>query len=493
MNENVIELPQPEWPTPEPLRRKLPPADVFPVEALGEILAPAALKVAEAVQAPIGICGQSILAGAALAVQGFADVVIDGRIMPISEFFISIGESGERKSAVDKLVLKPHRDHQYALNKDYECDYKKWLNDQAAYDVTKREILSSKRNRTLMDKKQGLESIGSEPIQPLKQIFIVEEPTFEGLLKLMLINQPSVGIFTDEGARFVGSHSMNDENVLRMIAGLSSLWDGQPISRVRAGDGASIIEGRRLSLHLMIQPTIINLMLSSNLLKDQGFLSRCLITWPDSTVGTRFYKCIDVTNSAEFNQYVEKMKLLLSIKLPIARDKRNELIPRQLSISYDAKQLWIAFHDAVEQELSEDGQLVPVKGLANKSPEHAVRIAGIIALVEDVEALEIKAAHMLCGIKLTQHYLNEALRLTLAGATDPILLSAEKLLNWLISKKDKIITLVEIYQYGPSEVRDAGHARALMLLLEEHGWVKAKLGGALFQGKLRKEAWEIRS
>ena len=59
---------------PRPLVRELPPADPFPVDALGSLLAPAARAIHDRVQAPLAICGQSVLAAATLAVQGYANV-----------------------------------------------------------------------------------------------------------------------------------------------------------------------------------------------------------------------------------------------------------------------------------------------------------------------------------------------------------------------------------------------------------------------------------
>ncbi len=69
------------------------------------------------------------------------------------------------------------------------------------------------------------------------------EPTFEGLCKLLAVGQPSVGVFASEGGQFIGGHGMSDDNKLRTAAGLSSVWDGEPIRRVRAGDGSIILPG----------------------------------------------------------------------------------------------------------------------------------------------------------------------------------------------------------------------------------------------------------
>jgi hypothetical protein len=57
---------------PRPLMRELPPADPFPVDALGDMLAPAARAINDRVQAPLAICGQSVLATATLALQPHA-------------------------------------------------------------------------------------------------------------------------------------------------------------------------------------------------------------------------------------------------------------------------------------------------------------------------------------------------------------------------------------------------------------------------------------
>ena len=72
---------------PRPLMRELPPADPFPVDALGDVLGDAARAIHDRVQAPMAIGAQSVLAAAALAVQGHADVELPiggGSARPVS-------------------------------------------------------------------------------------------------------------------------------------------------------------------------------------------------------------------------------------------------------------------------------------------------------------------------------------------------------------------------------------------------------------------------
>jgi hypothetical protein len=91
---------------PRPLVREMPPADPYPTDALGKVLAGAARAIHDRVQAPLAICGQSVLAAATLSVQGHANVQLPmGHVKPVSSYFISVAATGERKSAVDTEAL----------------------------------------------------------------------------------------------------------------------------------------------------------------------------------------------------------------------------------------------------------------------------------------------------------------------------------------------------------------------------------------------------
>ncbi|HSW70385.1 MAG TPA: YfjI family protein, partial [Gammaproteobacteria bacterium] len=454
--------------SPMPLQRALSAPGVFPVDALGAILKPLVLKIAEVIQAPLGICGQSVLAAVALAVQGYADIEIDGRIIPISEFFLTIGATGERKSAVDNAVLFAHRLYQDNLRAKYDIDYTHWLKLSEAYEAAKKSALN--KAKTYEEKKRVLESLGFAPLRPLDPILLTEEPTYEGLIKLLITGQPSVGLFSDEGGRFIGGHGMNNENLLKTASGMCGLWDGKVVTRVRAGESPIILAGRRVSFHLMAQPSVAQLLLSNSLLLEQGLISRCLITWPISTAGSRYYKEINLSQTEEFKAYISRLNEIFKTPLALVEGKQNELSPRRLKISDEAKKLYIKYHDQIEENVGDSGTLNIVRGFANKAPEHALRLAGIIALFQNIQCVEIETEAMTAGIELATHYLNEALRLHNSSTLDPDITLAEKLLNWLHDQKKEQVSLVEIYQLGPSQIRDSKIARRIMEILVSHHW-----------------------
>lgn len=474
---------------PTPLQRPLPKAEPFPVDALGNQLSLLANKIAEVVQAPSAICCQSILAAVALAVQGHADIFIDGRIIPLPEFFVTIGASGERKSAIDSLALLPHRTHQDGLRDFYQTAYTRWKVEFEAYESAKKDFL--RKNKTLLEKKSLIEHLGYPPPQPLSPILLTEEPTYEGLIKLLVNGQPSIGLFSDEGGRFIGGHGMNQDNLLKTAAGLCSFWDGKPISRVRAGEESILLCGKRLSFHLMAQPKVAELMLSNKILIEQGLLSRCLISWPSSTAGSRFYKPIDLTTAPEYTDYIRLMTNILKLSPRLAPGKINELSPRKIELAPEAKIYFIGFHDEIESQLGENGIYNSIKGFANKAPEHALRLAGIISLFYDINCIQIPVEHMISGIRLTQHYLDEALRLFHSSVADDDIIQSEALLHWLHESKKSVTFLSDIYQFGPASIRNARTARKSMQLLVDHGWAYALEDGITIEKNHHKEAWKI--
>ncbi|MFH1742170.1 MAG: DUF3987 domain-containing protein [bacterium] len=475
---------------PRPLQRELEPSDPYPLDALGPILGPAARVIQESVQAPDAICGNSILAAAALAVQPFSDVEIDGRKFPLSEFFLTVGLSGERKSAVDSLVLRAHREYQESRMEQYRKDMDLWKRDSEIYEKAKQEALSAKHKNTT-EKRTAVDALGDPPALPRLPMSLYQEPTYEGMIKLFQLGSPSAGLFTDEGGRFLGGHAMNSDNQIKTAAGLCELWDGKPITRVRSGEGASLISGRRFSAHIMGQPSIANMLLSNPALGEQGLISRFLAVFPETTCGSRLYRQSNPYNTPELRAYYDRVRAVLEAEMPIVEGTEAELNPRRINLAPEAKKLWIQFHDKVEKQLSPDGVLSSVRGMANKAPEHAARLAGILALFHQPTCTTITLEEMEWGITLTSHYLNETLRLYQTGCIDQKLETARRVLNWLKKRDTEIITLVEAYQRGPNQIRSAGEARRMMSVLQEHGWLTQLPNGAEFEGKHRAEAWRV--
>lgn len=486
-----IEPTAPDWPEPLPLRRTTPPPDPFPLLALGPLLLDAAQAIGEVIQSPHALIGNSLLAGAALAVQGHADLEIDGRLFPTSLYVVTVADTGERKTATDGVVLAPHDQHQRTLRQQYENNLGEYELQLAAWKKAREECLSSKQNKTLQAKQDALRELGKEPTGPVDVVLMVEEPTYEGLVKALAAGWPSMGLFSDEGGRFLGGYAMNTDNQLKTAAGLSNLWDGRRITRSRGGDGNTVLYGRRLSLHLMIQPAVSHLLFGNNLLAGQGLLSRCLVTWPETNIGKHRYREVQLDDLPPMVAYRRRLSEILAAPLPLADGALNELNPRPLPLTAGAKARFIEFHDHVSALCAPDGALHPIKGLAAKSAEHAARLAGVLTLVDDLRAPTVSDAAMEAGIALAQFYLAEALRLFGAAAENPDLELAERCLAWARGRGGRFAAET-LYQSGPNQVRDKATAERILRLLTEHGWARPLAAGEVVDGKPRRKAWEVR-
>ncbi len=277
---------------PEPLRAAIPSADPYPVDALGDVLGGAGKALHETVKAPLTLCAQSVLAAASLAAQAHFDVVLPwGGKKPLSLFLLTVAESGERKSSTDDVVLgaakaQERSDMQgyQALLDAYEAELAQW---KAKNEAATKKAAKAKTQSFADDAANDAHEAGPKPKGPIMPLRFVTDPTVEGLYKLLAASQSSVALFSDEGGLLIGGHALNSDNALKTMARWCKLWDGSPFDRVRAGDGSGYLYGRRMALHQLAQPEVMQTLLGDRMANGQGFLARCLTAWPESTIGSR--------------------------------------------------------------------------------------------------------------------------------------------------------------------------------------------------------------
>ena len=136
-----------------------------------------------------------------------------------------------------------------------------------------------------------------------------------------------------------------------------------------------------------------------------------------------------------------------------------------------------------------NGALETVRGFASKAPEHALRIAGVLTMVADIDSKNIKMDQMMAAIALTRYYLSEWIRLNDYCAADPDIILAEKLLEWIQGKN--FVHLQQVYQFGPNPIRERKIAIRICGILREHGFFIPVQGGMSIDGIRRKTVWQV--
>lgn len=474
------EGPIPLFPTPSAPER-------FPTKELGPVLSSAAAAISRKVQVPEAIAAQSVLAAAALAAQAHANVKLPyGQTRPLSLFFVTVAASGDRKSTADNEALWPIHKREKFLKEEYEDAQRKWSIEIAAYSAEKKRI-EGDRKMDIGARKAALTVLGPEPEKPLFPFLTAPEPTIEGLVKAWVNAPAALGLFAAEGGQFIGGHGMSQDHRLKTAAALSEIWDGHPIKRIRSGDGVSILHGRRLSMHLMVQHEVAAHFLSDDLLHDQGLLSRILVAAPESIAGTRLYHTVSPEDEQAIRAYGARILSILEARWPLARGSRNELEPRHLIISSEAAAVWRAFYDHIESQCGLEGELRPVQDFAAKAAEHAARIAGVLTIIENLHATEIRIEGMCSAIRLAEWYVAEAARLQQAGRTDPKLIVAKRLLEWMSERGNDEISVRDITQFGPAPARTKAAAEGALSILIAHGWVQ-KISDRPYKVRVVREA-----
>ena len=459
---------------PEPLRRPMPSAESYPLDALGPILAPAARSIERVVQAPDAVIGASLLAAASVAAQAHADIHVDGRTSPLTLWHVSIAESGERKSGVDTWALRAHREAEQFAIATHRSELIDYGAAQRAYDAAAKHAERQKDPGTI---RAALADLGGPPDKPLLPYMMTREPTLQGLQRFLIEGRGFGGVFSDDGGDFLGGHAMGREHKMATAAALSALWDNGTFDRVRAGDGVAKHYGKRVALHVMVQPVIAESLLSDPLLGGQGFLPRCLLAWPRTRAGTRSYVEADLSTDPAMLAYWRRIRDLLERKPALRPDTRNELAPRLLGLDRAAKQLFMQLADGIEHSMAPEGPMAQVRAWASKSAEQALRIAGVLAVLDDHDAQAITYEVLARAGELAGFYLGEAARIVGTASLPTETRQAELILAWCRERKLTRVSSRALLRNGPNAIRTADAVHAAMAVLERHGWASRIEGG----------------
>ncbi|SOC56486.1 Protein of unknown function [Chromohalobacter canadensis] len=471
---SVLEL------NPIPLAQREQPPE-FPIEALGPVLGEAAERLAYHVQTPPGMAGQSVLAAAALAVQGQVDVA-RGSIGrgPVSLFCMTVAGSGERKSSLDGLALAPIRDLEAEKRKDHPEAIASYKAAREAWEMRRESVVNASKPKGRQPMKEAEQTFlqeqlaeidGQEPQSPATPSMTFAEPTAEGIYRHLQHSYPSAGLFSDEGVGFFGGHGMSEESRGRTVAMVSKLWDGSPITRTRGTAGESgFLSGRRLSAHLMVQPVVAAKVLGDPMLQGQGFLARFLIVQETSLVGSRLLKGRDPKSGPHQDpailRYWETLASL--IREPLHTDENGALSPRLASIDGAAFESWARLHDSIEWQLSPEGRFRDVQAFASKAADNAARIATVLAVVEG-EA-NPTPQHIERAGRLMAYYLESMAIRTAEARQDSQELQARDLLEWIKGHGGELHA--RDFKRLSSEYRSASKARALLSFLVDTGHVQ---------------------
>ena len=475
-----------DWPDPLPLTPKIEP-EPYPLDALPDVAQKAVREVLSFTKAPVPLVASSALAALSLAVQAHADVKRAEKLTgPVSLFLLTIADSGERKSTCDKFftaAILQYQREQAELAKPQLKDHKAALDAWSARRSGLMEKIKqlAKRGEATTSIENSLQELEHEkPEAPKVPKLLRGDETPENLAWVLAREWPSGGVVSSEAGVVFGAHGMGKDSIMRNLALLNILWDGGELSIGRRTTESFTVRGARLTMALQVQETTLRTFFdrSGELARGTGFLARFLVAWPESTQGFRPFTSPPEhwPALAVFNQRISEI-----LNTPVELDEEGALSPLMLCMTDDAHAAWIVFHDAIESELKNGGQLYDVRDVASKVADNAARIASLFQVFEDGMGGAVSSGCFHSASRIAAWHLNEARRFFGELAMPEEQRSAVMLHDWLLDycrrEKVEIIPCRTIQQFGPNATRVKNKLDAVLQVLENQDRLKIITNG----------------
>ncbi|NGM83378.1 DUF3987 domain-containing protein [Paenibacillus sp. 7124] len=318
------------------------PSDIFP-----QWLQQYTMAVQDATQTPYDASGM-----AALSVLSTA-LAKKFKIRPFSEgtwvernnlYNVVVMSSGERKSTVHSMFIKPIIDYEKAAVKAFISD-----------------------NDTDTDTEQ--KSASSKMSLPR---FIADDVTPEKLIGLLQENNERMALLSSEGGLFEMLDGKRYSTMPNLDVYLKG-YTGDYLTVDRIGRKTEMLEEPILTIGLFVQPSVLQGL--PERFTDRGLFGRFLYAVPKSMRGKR-----DVTPKSIDRSIVDKYESTIQFMMQMNADNVSEL-----TLSEEAQVLFLDFLGQHEENLNADSEYEFLKLWTDRLPAHLLKIASLVHVAEHFE------------------------------------------------------------------------------------------------------------
>ncbi len=449
----------------------------FPVHVFPQIIRNAVYEVEQHTKAPQALISASVLGVISLACQNRIDVCrMKNLCSPVSLFLLTLAESGERKSTVDKLLMKPLYQLEEEWFEEYTQDLIIWRNEEMAFNVEKKALISKlksdiHRNKDHITTNERLKALlAASPKAPVRLRQIFNDATPAAIKDYLSGRCRSIGLMSDEAGTIFNGYALNE------LPFINKMWDGATFPVERKSEPDKLIKDARMTLGLMIQPDVFRkgyLERKGDAAKGIGFFARCLICQPGSTQGYR-----QITSPVVSTEHlpVFHQRLIDIVNESIARNERQ-----CLRFSPEAEKRWLEFYNKVESEMGLVGFLSDFKDYASKMAENVARIAALLHYFNGDEG-DISLTAVEAAVDIIVWYVDEYIRIFSKPQTLLLVSSeADELYSWIKDYCYKCVVpyirKTTILQYGPNRFRNRSKVNELLSTLYSKNKIRAEKRG----------------
>ena len=256
-----------------------------------------------------------------------------------------------------------------------------------------------------------------EPMKPKKTQFIANDITLEALVDLHQESDNSVGVFKDELAGW-----FKDMNKYRAGSDLEfwlSCWSSKSVSVNRMTRKGSFIERPFIPVLGGIQPSIFN-QFATDENKDNGFLDRMLLSFPDAKVEEYNENEMHISDIMWYSSTITKFYQGLKGAI-LKRDNDCKIITQTLKFKQEAKDEWKRIFNRITKEQNNDEENEYLKSMYPKQKSYIPIFALLIHIFssnfdEKVNVNEISKDSILKAEKLSNYFIMNAKKIKIEAA-----------------------------------------------------------------------------
>lgn len=379
----------------------------FPTHALYNSVGKALEEVRANLQAPDGLIAGAFLTGLSICAGGDINVLQPtGQLSSCVLYVGTIADSGERKTATDKIVLATVYAHdakraaEYkAAMAAYQADCRFWEAKDTAIQRKLVKAISNGENVEWL-RCELEEHAAAEPTAPQRNRLIYQSVTERPLMEALQGSSKCIAILSDEGSIVLNGGATNK------LATLNKAWDGPSLLTFDRADDSIEARDPRVTVSFMIQEKLFQGFMEKRgeMARESGFLARFLVCWPASTQGFRFMSLDEPAweHLPKFHQRIEEL-----LEATAARRKKGDMSRKVLSFSSEAKELWVRVQNNVEPRIQQGGELESVRDFVSKSMEIVGRLAACMHHFEGLAGDVISMETLQRALDIFQYYFDE--------------------------------------------------------------------------------------
>ncbi|RTY19740.1 YfjI family protein [Morganella morganii] len=380
----------------------------FPSECFPPVLKDVIETLYKETQIPKELIGNVVLAAASLACQSLINVESPYTKLPeqCCLYLMTVAESGEGKTTINKQIMKPFYDFSSEMIKEYEVKRTQYKQEYKIWKVKKQALESNLRKAMRnnysgeMEEEKIKEINTKEPVCQHHPNFIYEDATLKSLME-GLSEQSEACIISDEAITFFKGQLKNNPSLL------NKSWDGESYDLVRA-HGERYTVKPCLTISLMSQPGIFADYISNNrsTARESGFLSRFLFSWVNSSVGNRNINSNQDNVKKSLDAFHKRInELLEEVKLHIVN---KNTIKKTLRLSDDAISIWNENNRKIQNKITLGNEWEHIKDIGAKSGANILRISAIMQKFYSSDSHSIHDENMEYSCNIMNWYMMQA-------------------------------------------------------------------------------------